>query len=155
MARPSKYETEIKDKLPAIQGWARNGLTNEQIAHNLGIHVATFYKYKGKYNELSEALKKGREVVDFEVENALLKRATGYTYEETKIEKSDKDGVKVIKITKHVPPDVGACAFWLKNRKPNDWRDRREVGAELQGDGNIVFNIMPASQRPPEDESEE
>ena len=155
MARPSKYETEIKDKLAAVQGWARNGLSNEQIAHNLGIRVCTLYEYQKKYADFSEALKKGKEVVDFEVENALLKRALGYDVEETKIEKSDKDGVKVIKTTRHIPPDVGAAAFWLKNRKPTEWRDRKEIGAELQGDGSITFNIMPASQCPPEDESEE
>lgn len=154
MGRPSKYETEIKDKLPAVQGWARNGLSNDQIAENLGITRSTFYEYQKKYKDFSDALKRGKEVVDFEVENALLKRALGYDCEETKIEKSDKDGVKVIKTVKHIPPDVGAAAFWLKNRKPVDWRDRREIGAELDGDSNITFNILPASQRPPE-ESEE
>lgn len=154
MARPNKYETEIKDKLAAVQGWARNGLTNEQIAHNLGINIATLYDYQKKYSEFSQALKKGKEVVDFEVENALLKRALGYDYEETKIEKSDKDGVKITKITKHVPPDVGAAAFWLKNRKPTEWRDRKEIGQELTGDGSITFNILPASQRPAEEEEE-
>lgn len=155
MARPNIYEQKIKDKLAAVQGWARNGLTCEQMAHNLGVSLTTFYKYQAQETEFANAIKKGKEVVDFEVENALLKRALGYDYEETKVEKSDKDGVKVIKITKHMPPDVGAAAFWLKNRKPTEWRDRKEVGAELQGEGNIVFNIMPASQRPPEEESEE
>ena len=135
--------------------WARDGLTDEQIAEKLDISVASFYNYKNEHLEFLESLKKGKEVVDFEVENALLKRALGYDVEETKIEKSDKDGVKVIKTTRHIPPDVGAAAFWLKNRKPTEWRDRKEIGAELQGDGSITFNIMPASQRPPEDESEE
>lgn len=153
--RPSRYDTEIKDKLPAIQGWARNGLSIEQIAHNLGIHKATLCKYKNEHDELNDALKKGREVADFEVENALHKRATGYDVVEVKEEYSDKDGKKVTKTVRHIPPDVGAAAFWLKNRKPNEWRDKREIGAELQGDGSIVFNIMPASQRPPEEEESE
>lgn len=155
MARPSKYETHVRDKLPAVQGWARNGLTNEQIAKNLGISIDRLYVYKNEHKEFTEALKKGREVVDFEVENALLKRALGYDYEEVKVEKSDKDGVKVIKTVKHIPPDVGAAAFWLKNRKPTDWRDKREIGAEIDGDGSITFNILPASQRPPEEEESE
>lgn len=154
MGRPSKYETVVKDKLAAVQGWARNGLTNEQIAHNLGITLSTLYEYQKKYSDFSDALKKGKEVVDFEVENALLKRALGYDVEETKVEKSEKDGVKIIKTTRHIPPDVGAAAFWLKNRKPTEWRDRKEIGQELSGDSSIVFNILPASQRPPE-ESEE
>lgn len=154
MARPNRYETEIKDKLAAVQGWARNGLNNEQIAKNLGINIATLYKYKANYKELNEALKKGREVVDFEVENALLKRALGYEYEETKVEVEESGKKKVTKTKKFIPPDVGAAAFWLKNRKPTEWRDRREIGAEIDSDGSITFNIMPASQRPPE-ESEE
>lgn len=154
MARPNIYEQKIKDKLAAVQGWARNGLTCEQIANNLGVSLTTFFKYQAQEKEFADAIKKGKEVVDFEVENALLKRALGYDYEETKIEKSDKDGVKITKITKHVPPDVGAAAFWLKNRKPTEWRDRKEIGQELTGDGSITFNILPASQRPPEEEEE-
>lgn len=155
MARPNLYDTDIKDKLPAVQGWARQGLSLEQIAKNLGIHKATLCKYQNKYSEFRDALKKGREVADFEVENALFKRATGYDYVETKKEYEGGVLVKEVTTVKHVAPDVGAAAFWLKNRKPNDWRDKREIGTELQGDGNIVFNIMPASQRPPEEEESE
>lgn len=58
-----------------LEGWARDGLTDEQIAHNAGITAATLYEWKKKYPEISEALKKGKEVVDFEVENALLQTA--------------------------------------------------------------------------------
>ena len=155
MGRPSVYETDIKDKLALVQGWARNGLTNDQIAHNLGINRTTLYKYQQKYEDFANALKKGKEVVDFEVENALLKRALGYDYIEVKEEIENGVVTKVTRTTKHVSPDVGAAAFWLKNRKPTEWRDRKEVGAELQGDGSIVFNIVPASKRPEEqDESD-
>ena len=86
------------------------------------------------------------------MENALLKRALGYDYVEVKEEIENGVVTKVTRTTKHVSPDVGAAAFWLKNRKPTEWRDRKEVGAELQGDGSIVFNIVPASQRPEEQE---
>ncbi|MBM6875783.1 HNH endonuclease [Fusobacterium mortiferum] len=78
----SKWETHVKDKLILVEGWARNGLTDEQIAKNLGISTDTFYRYKKEYSDFSESLKKGKEIIDFEVENALLKRALGYTYEE-------------------------------------------------------------------------
>lgn len=155
MARPNIYEQKIKDKLAAVQGWARNGLTCEQMANNLGVSLTTFYKYQALETEFANAIKKGKEVVDFEVENALLKRALGYSYVEVKEEIEQGIVTKRTRTVKQVPPDVGAAAFWLKNRKPTEWRDRKEVGAELQGDGNIVFNIMPASQRPPEEESEE
>ena len=155
MARPNIYEQKIKDKLAAVQGWARNGLTCEQMANNLGVSLTTFYKYQALETEFANAIKKGKEVVDFEVENALLKRALGYSYVEVKEEIEYGVVTKRTKTVKQVPPDVGAAAFWLKNRKPTEWRDRKEIGAELQGDGSITFNIMPASQRPPEDESEE
>ena len=132
---PGKYYDWITEEgLLKIEGWARDGLTDEQIAHNMGISPSTLYEWKKKYPEISEALKKGKEVVDREVENALLKRALGYEYEEVKqiIEKDEngKDRKRVEKITKHVPPDTGAQIFWLKNRKPNEWRDKRDVSVD-------------------------
>ena len=74
--------SQIKDKLSLIEGWVRSGLTDEQISKNLGISKTTFYKYKEEHSELSELLKKEKEIVDYEVENALLKRALGYEYDE-------------------------------------------------------------------------
>ena len=77
-----------------------------------------------KYSEIGKAIKKGKAPVDFEVENALLKRALGYDYEEV-ITEVYGDGKKhVKKVKRHVPPDVGAAAFWLKNRKSAMWRDK-------------------------------
>ncbi|WP_276704266.1 transposase [Romboutsia ilealis] len=128
MAR-SKWDTNVKDKLVLVEGWARNGLTEQQIAKNLGVAYSTFRDYKTKYPALSAVLKKGREVIDFEVEGALIKRALGYSYvEETKElvedEMTGSAELKVIKtITKHVAPDVTAQIFWLKNRKPEEWKN--------------------------------
>ena len=95
----SKFE-EIKEKFPLIEGWAKEGLTDEQISRNLGISKVTFYKYKASCSELNELLKKSKEVVDYEVENALYKSAIG--------------------------GNVSAMIFWLKNRRPDKWRDKRE-----------------------------
>lgn len=91
---------EIKNKLILIEGWAREGLSNKQISKNLGINEDTFYEYKKKYPEFTEALKKGKEIVDFEVENALYKSA--------------------------MSGNVTAQIFWLKNRKPSEWREKVE-----------------------------
>ncbi len=91
----SKWK-DIKEKLTLIEGWAREGLTDEQIANNLDISTSTFYEYKNKYSEFSESLKKGKEIIDFEVENALLKNAL--------------DG------------NVTAQIYWLNNRKPQQWK---------------------------------
>lgn len=122
-----KYQYWLTDEgLTLMRGWARDGLTDEQIAHNIGITAATLYVWKNKYPEISETLKKGKEVVDIHVENALLKRALGYEYTEERVEISDKDGKKVIRTTKYIPPDTTAQIFWLKNRRPDRWRDRQE-----------------------------
>ncbi len=83
-----------------LEAWARDGLTDEQIADKMGITTSTLYDWKNKYSEISEALKKGKEVVDVEVENALLKSA--------------KSG------------NITAIIFWLKNRRPDKWRDKQK-----------------------------
>ncbi len=136
MAKGKYQEWLTADGLLLLEAWARDGLNDEQIAHNCGINAATLYDWKKKYPKISKALKKGKEVVDIEVENALYKRATGYTaLEETKELVGDEMmTTKVVK--KHIAPDVGAAAFWLKNRKPNEWRDKREVsgGTETEDD---------------------
>ena len=83
--RKGKYRDWITEEgLLKIEGWARDGLTDEQISHNMGIHPSTLYEWQKKYPEITEALKKGKEVIDRQVENALLKRALGYEYEEVK-----------------------------------------------------------------------
>lgn len=135
----SKWETHVKDKLILVEAWARNGLTDEQISKNLGIAYSTFREYVKKYSALSAALKKGKEIVDIEVENALLKRALGYKYDEVTKEliENQETGTSELKVTKvvtkEVIPDTTAQIFWLKNRKPEEWRDKKEV----KHDGNI------------------
>ena len=128
----SKWE-QVKDKLTLVEGWARDGLTDEQIAKNLGIGKNTFYQYKKEHQDFSDSLKKGKEIVDYEVENALLKRALGYEYKEITKEKSlnPKTGryeMTISKeVTKQVAPDTTAQIFWLKNRKPKECWERQEV----------------------------
>ncbi|MCM1112164.1 MAG: transposase [Muribaculum sp.] len=123
-----KYRKWLEpDNLILLEAYARNGLTDEQIAHNMGIALSTLYEWKKKYPEISESLKKGKEVVDTQVENALLKRALGYDYEEVS-EEYEKGFLVKRKVTiKHVVPDTTAQIFWLKNRKAEDWRDKRTV----------------------------
>lgn len=119
----SKYFTHVEPKLTLIEGWARDGLTDEQIAEKIGIHISTLYDYKKKYPEFSESLKRGKEIVDYEVENALLKRALGYEYDEVTYE----NGEETKRVTKQVAPDTTAQIFWLKNRRPDKWRDKQVI----------------------------
>lgn len=137
MARPSKYDLYIKDKLAAIEGWARDGLTDEQIAKNLGIHVATLYEYKKKYTEFAEALKKGKEVADYEVENALFKSATGFYYTEQTVTNKGN----VVTVRKYEKPNTTAMIFWLKNRRPDKWRDKQEMDVNANVGVQIIDDI--------------
>ena len=135
-----KYKQWLEPEgLTLLEGWARDGLTDEQLSQNMGIGTTTLYRWKEEYREIREALKRGQEVVDIQVENALLKRALGYEYtEETRELVKDKEtgeySLSVTKIvTKEVAPDVTAQIFWLKNRKPKKWRsDPQESGNEKQ-----------------------
>ena len=107
VGRKTKYDDFIDRKgLILVEGWARDGLTDVQIAKNIGIQQSTFYDWKLKHAEFSEALKRSKDVADYEVENALFKKA--------------KMG------------DVTAQIFWLKNRKPKQWRDKVSFVDETQ-----------------------
>lgn len=115
-----KYQKWLTDEgLLLLESWARDGLTDEQIAHNMGIGSTTLYDYKNKFPKISEALKRGKEIVDIQVENALLKRALGYEVAEIKVETASNGDKKTVKIIKHIVPDTTAQIFWLKNRKPD------------------------------------
>lgn len=256
MSLTAKYEYWITpDGLLKLEAWARDGLTDEQIAANAGIAIATLYDWKKRYPEVSEALKKGKEVVDIQVENALLKRALGYSYIEitkerivdtgqkqrhggeseltekewefavkyfdgkccycgTVMKKATKDHVKPLnaggaltrsnvipccgtcnsskkdnemdswyrqqpffdkyrlkkigdylrfvdslktedvgelvvtkEVTKEVQPDTTAQIFWLKNRRPDHWRDKQDIEHSGQIGGVTIVNDIPKPDR--------
>lgn len=138
-----------KDKLILLEGWARDGLTDEQIAKNIGINRTTLYDWKKKEINIADALKKGKEIIDFEVENALLKKALGYTIT-IKEEKLDRDGcVHTLEKDVHIPPDTTAQIFWLKNRKPNNWKDRVETDEDKEAVANasqVIAKIRKVAQ---------
>lgn len=127
MAKGKYQEWLTPDGITRLEAWARDGLTDEQLAAKIGITATTLYDWKNKYSVISEALKRGKEVVDVEVENALLKRAMGYEYTETRTETADDGTVKTIVMQKTMPPDTTAQIFWLKNRRPAVWRDKQQV----------------------------
>ena len=136
--------SDIKEKLILVECWARDGLTDEQISNNLGISTTTFYEYKKNYPEFSESLKRGKEIVDYEVENALLKRALGYEFEEKTYETrwDENQGrfreVLTKKVRKEVVPDTTAKIYWLNNRKPKQWRNKRN---EEEGNNEILNKV--------------
>ena len=142
-----KYEYWLTaDGLLQLGAWARNGLTDEQIAQNMGIGTRTLYEWKQKYPQISQSLKINKEIVDTQVENALLKRALGYSFTETTKERklNDETGkyemVTTKEIVKEVTPDTTAQIFWLKNRKPEEWRDKKDV--TVDGSVHSVISSM-------------
>lgn len=135
-----KYQRWLEPEgLLLIEGWAKDGLIDEQIAHNMGINVSTLYEWKKKYNEITEALKKGKEVVDRAVENALLKRALGYDFEEVTTEYNFAMEKEIVtkRVKKHIAPDTTAMIYWLNNRKPEAWRNKQEVNANVNANVRI------------------
>jgi len=150
-----KYEKWLEpDGLLLLEGWARSGLTDEQIAKNMGICVATLYNWKSRHLEILEALKKGKEVVDYQVENALLTRASGCTVTEEiqELVQDPKTGkqelVTVKKIIKELPPDTTAAIFWLKNRQPDKWRDKiKEFDGDNKKAGTGVVILPEVKQQ--------
>jgi len=139
--RPSKFK---KEYCLAVEYMARTGMTEQEIADRIGVAMSTISLWKVEHKEFSDALKRGKEEPDDEVERSLYARATGYSFESEKII-TVSDGnlrgahVERIPIIEHCPPDVTAQIFWLKNRRPKDWRDRHELtGAD--GDA-LVFSV--------------
>lgn len=131
MVKLAKYTDWVTDEgLLLVKGWARDGLTDVQIASNIGISYSTFKDWKKKFPAFSATLKESKQVADRQVENALYKTATGFYYtEETVTNQGD-----VVTIKKYHKPNTTAQIFWLKNRK-DEWTDK--VEAEVQG--TVVF----------------
>lgn len=155
MAKGKYQEWLTPDGLLLIEGWAREGLTEEQIAKNMGCAYSSLCRWKEEYSVISEALKRGKAPVDMQVENALLKRALGYEYEEVTeiVEFADGNTKKTNKtVKKLVLPDVTAQIFWLKNRRPDRWRDTKNI--ENKSDG-VLTKLIEGLQVPDNDIHEE
>lgn len=137
-----KYDYWMTDEgLEIIAGWARRGLTDADISHNIGITERTLRDWKRRYPTINACLKNSKDLADTIVENALFRKATGYKTKEVSY-KADSDGnlVPVSAVEKEVPPDTTAQIFWLKNRRPDLWRDRRkEVDSDGQSGGVVVL----------------
>lgn len=141
--RRGKYHEWLTEEgLLKLEGWARDGLVDKQIAENIGVSERTLTRWKEEHPSILSALKKGKEVVDRQVENALLKRALGYSHDEVTHERQynpetgEVELVPVKVVTKEVQPDTTAQIFWLKNRRPDKWRDRKELDANVNHSNN-------------------
>ena len=121
--RITKYN---KTLLKKVKGFALKGLSDLQIAHNLGIAASTLYEWKNKHPDFSEAMAMSKEIADLQVENALYKRAIGLSVIETQEISRGKGKKETKKIIKELPPDFPSMSLWLRNRKSDIWSDKRE-----------------------------
>lgn len=137
-----------------LQSWARDGLTDEQIARNIGISRSTLAEWKNKYPDISDTLKKGKEIVDIQVENALLKKAIGFkeklskpfkvkrTYYDERGKKVETEDIVYVEEEIYNPPDTTAQIFWLKNRRPDKWRNREEIEVRNDSSTNEILKSI-------------
>lgn len=122
--RKSVYDTVIKPRFDDILKWLRNGATEKQVYENLGIGKDAFYKYKNEKSEFNELLKKGQESLVEQLRGALIKKALGFEYTETKRFTKIENGkqVQTIEETKKQSlPDVAAANLLLKNYDKDNW----------------------------------
>ncbi len=138
------------DSLLLVAAWVRDGATDEILAKKMRISRSTLSEWKIKYPLFAEAVRKSKELVDIEVENGLLKRATGYQYYEEMAfkcrceywvdgKKFSKEEVKTVMVMKEMPPDPKAAQYWLNNRKPDTWKAAREDDGESDKTLEIII----------------
>jgi gas vesicle protein len=151
LARPNKWDDlNIKDKLESITGWAKQGSTDKEICEMLGISTKLFYEWKKDKSEFREAIKKGKEVSNGELLNSAFMQSTGfYTTEQIPVKVKDYkviegqlrqiERVEVIEVEKYVPPNPTMNIFMLKNRLPQDYKDKREI--ETTGETTVNNNL--------------
>lgn len=154
VGRKGKFQEWLTEEgLARVESWALDGLSDKQIANNIEISQTTFYDWLKRFPEFAKAIKRGKRPVDFEVENALHKSAVGYEYEEVQtLVESLPNGTKrqkVVKVTKHVPPNPTSIIFWLSNRKPEYWSRNgagRDADRQSENDQKLLDVLSKLDQ---------
>lgn len=121
--RPTDYRVEFCEVGHKL---AAQGATDREIAEAIEVSETTLYRWKHEHPEFRESLKLGKEAADERVEQSLYRRAVGYSHDSIKIMQYEGSPV-IVPFVEHVPPDVGAAQFWLKNRKRDEWRDKQDI----------------------------
>lgn len=128
MARPTKYKPEYAEQAKKL---CRLGAKDTELANFFEVDVATINRWKNDHDAFCESLKDGKEAADAEVADRLFKRATGYEHKAVKITASPDGREHVTEYIERYPPDTTAAIFWLKNRRPDLWRDKTENAATV------------------------
>ena len=130
MGRPSSYKPEYAKQAAKL---CKLGATDREMADFFGVVESTLNLWKLDFPEFSESLKLAKGEADARVEKSLYRRALGYSHDAVKIF-HDQNGTTEVPYTEHYPPDTTACIFWLKNRKPGEWRDKIDVDDGINRD---------------------
>ena len=133
--RPTKYKPEYSQQTYKL---CLLGATDIELADFFDVSEATINNWKIDYPEFLESIKKGKIEADAKVAESLYKRANGYEHEDVDIKMYEGEIIKT-KLIKHYPPDTTAGIFWLKNRRPKEWRDKQEI----EHSGQIILNVTP------------
>lgn len=121
--RPTKYRGKFA-RYAAVM--CKLGATDAQIAEGFGVSVESVYRWRQKHPEFCQSIKLAKDEADDQIERSLFERAKGYSHPDTHVS-VHAGKVKLTKLTKHYPPETTAGIFWLKNRRPDQWRDRHEL----------------------------
>jgi len=143
----SSYRDEYAKQ---VMNLCRLGATDQDVANSFGVSNTTVTRWKQAHPEFMEALRRGKIQADANVANRLYQRATGYTHTDYKVFREKGESITV-PYRRHYPPDVLACIFWLKNRRPDLWRDK--VSAEISGPEDGPIQMQRAIHPTPEDEA--
>lgn len=138
----AKYTKWLQpDKLRQITDWALAGMTNERVAAMMGISRQTLSEWCNRFEEIRVALDRGKEVADYKIENSLFDRAMGCHVTEAEVVEHPNGSTTKRTRQRYIPGDVTAMIFWLKNRKPEDWRDKKDVDLS-RGNDQVMQFIM-------------
>jgi hypothetical protein len=121
--RPSKFDGV---DLEQVKKLATKGWTDKEMSAFFEVNEATWHRWKDKHPEFCESLKDWKKEADERVERSLYERALGYVHTEEKVFNNNGE-ILTHETNKHYPPDSTSMIFWLKNRKPNDWRDKKDI----------------------------
>ena len=148
MGRKNKYIELVEPRLAEVEEWIANDVPDETIAKNLGVSLRSLYEYREKYPQFSHCYMRARATIVRNVKSALLKKALGYEYEETKTiargTKSDMDIISMETYKRHCPPSETAAAMLLRNYD-KDWQDVDNVTAKLRKQAQSLKEAIAAA----------
>jgi hypothetical protein len=143
MGRPTKFKPEFVTQAEKL---CKLGATDQEVADFFEVEVRTIYRWKTENEQFCQALKAGKDEADDRVERSLFARANGYEHDEVDI-RVVANALVQTPIRKYYPPDTTAAIFWLKNRKPKEWRETKAVELTGANGGPVVISTTPTDER--------